>query len=172
MGMVRSRRASMAWEGLSVRGARPWRDAASRGAAPPPAWAARSLGARRHPGDPPDNLQHGPLDSRTCESRQGFLGDGSWKGPFTGQSEGCRPSFRGINEKGFEHLRRVNSDHATVHAFLSFHPSLPLLESSIRFPRLPHPSPGFSRRLGDIRETEEPPRPLPRERHGPRAGLP
>ena len=55
--------------------------------------------------------------------------------------------------KGLEHLRQVNSNHATVHAFLSFHPSLPLVESSIRFPRLPHPSPGFSQRPGDIRET-------------------
>ena len=65
-------------------------------------------------------------------------------------------SYRGgymEREKGFEHLRRVNSDHATAHAFLSFHPSLPLVESSIRFPRLPHPSPGFSQRPGDIRET-------------------
>ena len=56
-------------------------------------------------------------------------------------------------EKGFAHLRWVNSNHATVHAFLSFHPSLRSLESSIRFPRLPHPSPGFSQRLGDLRET-------------------
>jgi hypothetical protein len=57
-------------------------------------------------------------------------------------------------EKGFKHLRRVNSNHATVHAFLSIHPSLPSVESSIRFPRLPHPSQGFSQRPGDIRETE------------------
>ena len=57
-------------------------------------------------------------------------------------------------EKGFEHLRRVNSNHATVHAFLSLRPSLPSVESSIRFPGLPRPSPGFSQRLGDIRETE------------------
>jgi len=56
-------------------------------------------------------------------------------------------------EKGFEYLRWVNSNHATVHAFLSFHPSLPLVGSSIRFPRLPHLSPGFSQRPGDIRET-------------------
>jgi hypothetical protein len=56
-------------------------------------------------------------------------------------------------EKGFEHLRRVNANHATVHAFLSFHPSLPLIESPIRFPMLSHPSPGFSQRPGDIRET-------------------
>jgi len=75
-------------------------------------------------------------------------------------------------EKGFEHLRRVNYNHATVHAFLSFRPSLPSVESSIRFPRLPHQSPGFSQRPGDVWETEEPPTPLPRERHGPRAGLP
>jgi hypothetical protein len=56
--------------------------------------------------------------------------------------------------KGFELLRWVNSNHGTVHAFLSFHPSLPSVESSIRLPRLPHPSPGFSQRPGDIRETE------------------
>jgi hypothetical protein len=58
-------------------------------------------------------------------------------------------------EGGFEHLRRVNSNHATVHAFLSFYPSLQLVESSIRFPMLPHPSPGFSQRPGDIRETRQ-----------------
>jgi len=45
------------------------------------------------------------------------------------------------------------------HAFLSFHPSLPSVESSIRFPRFPHPSPGLSRRPGDIRETERGRRP-------------
>ena len=58
-------------------------------------------------------------------------------------------------EKGFEFLRWVNYSHATVHAFLSFHPSLPSVESSIWFPGLPHTSPGFSQRPGDMRETRK-----------------
>ena len=67
-------------------------------------------------------------------------------------------SYRGVRWSGKRDLilRWVNSNHATVHAFLSSHPSLPLVESSIRFPMLPHPSPGFSQRPGDIRETADP----------------
>jgi hypothetical protein len=42
------------------------------------------------------------------------------------------------------------------HARQSFCPSLPLVESSIRLPRHPHPFPGFCQRPGDLRETEAP----------------
>ncbi len=56
-------------------------------------------------------------------------------------------------EKGFEQTSRVNSNRATVHAFLPLHPVPQAFPLIVALPALPQGSPSLPQVLGDIRET-------------------